>query len=495
MNESVTPTPRSKNWFRLAVVSIALASTPLLTTFCPPVSQLEQVLQRGVLRVSTINSPTTYYEGPTGPTGFAYDLIHAFADELGVEVELTVDPTPAAALDELAEHNVDISAAGIMATPDRRGQFQFGPPVLTVRNQLVYQRGSREPKSLADVDGTLVVGAGSAAEEFLQRAKAQFPNLKWTTTTDAESEELLRQVADGEIDYTVASSDLIAINQRYRPEIAVAFDVGEPQDVAWAFPGGKDASLLHAAESFLSAYGSAELERLRDRHFGHVERVDYVGAVAMAAHVESRLPRYLDAFKAAAQKYDIDWRLLAAIGYQESHWSPEAISETGVRGLMQLTQQTADYLNVANRDDPHESIAGGARYFRYMLDRLPPEIKEPDRTWMALAAYNMGLGHLLDARRLAEMKGGDPNRWVDVRNELPLLTQSRWYSKVKYGYARGYQAMHYVGNIRTYYDMLQWMFRPQTPDPQAAPAEAAPAADKPPPQKEEDPLPIHSPVL
>ena len=162
---------------------------------------------------------------------------------------------------------------------------------------------------------------------------------------------------------------------------------------------------------------------------------------------------------------------------------------------MMLTKDTAKYLKIANRRDPKQSIFGGARYLRDQIDRMPPSITEPDRTWMALAAYNLGRGHLLDAREITAELGGDPDRWVDVRAALPLLTQAKWHSKTRYGYARGHEAVNYVGNIRTYYDILNWITGVET----EIPSGEAPPEQQTPSQREPDPstraLDLESPIL
>ncbi len=170
-------------------------------------------------------------------------------------------------------------------------------------------------------------------------------------------------------------------------------------------------------------------------------------------HVRERLPRYQSLFQQAALLSGTDWRLLAAIGYQESNWDPHAVSPTGVRGIMMLAQDTADELDI-DRTSPAECIQGGALYFQQIRDRLPTQVREPDRTNMALAAYNQGLGHLQDARTLAAQLGGDPNSWHDVRNALPLLADERWFSKVRHGYAAGGEAVRYVLAVREYYERL-----------------------------------------
>ncbi|MEW6167794.1 MAG: membrane-bound lytic murein transglycosylase MltF [Pseudomonadota bacterium] len=495
MNPDAKPTFRwsfLRRIWRLGPLLPVAAGVALVSTCSPRQTVLDEVKALGVLRVATVNSPTTYYIGPAGePVGFEYELVAGFAAWLGVQIELQVAANPPEAADRVLAGEAHVVAAGLGVTAGRERRMLFTRPVQTVVPLLVHTKGTRKPKNLGELEGTLRVVAGSAHAERLQTLRAQYPQLQWEETADVESEELLLAVANGEVDYTIANSDLVAINQRYYPNLRVAFTIADSQPLAWAF-APRDASLRDAAERYLDSVGESELARLRDRYFGHVEQVDAYGALTLATHVETRLPRYRKVFEEAAAATGLDWRLLAAIAYQESHWDPNAVSPTGVRGIMQLTTATAARLAISNREDPVQSILGGSRYFRMLLDKLPPEITEPDRTWLAMVAYNIGYGHLLDVQDLTRQQGGDPHRWLDVRERLPLLTQSKWYRKTKYGYARGHEARSYVGNIRTYYDMLVWM----TGVPATAPEPAPQPPPEPPPEKrEKDPLGIDSPIL
>jgi membrane-bound lytic murein transglycosylase F len=162
-------------------------------------------------------------------------------------------------------------------------------------------------------------------------------------------------------------------------------------------------------------------------------------------------------FQEAAAETGLDWRLLAAIGYQESRWDESATSPTGVQGLMMLTAETAQRVGIRNRRDPRESILGGARYFGVVDRTIPKRIADPDRTWLALAAYNVGYGHLEDARILTQRRGQDPDSWPDVRANLPLLAQERHYRTLRRGYARGWEPVGFVRNVQTYAELLRWM--------------------------------------
>ena len=166
------------------------------------------------------------------------------------------------------------------------------------------------------------------------------------------------------------------------------------------------------------------------------------------------LPDYRRLFLEAQEATGIEWRLLAAVAYQESQWEPLATSETGVRGFMQLTEETARHLGVGDRTDARASVLGAARYLRDLKSRLPERIQEPDRTWLALAAFNIGLGHLEDARVLAQRQKLDPDLWQDVKQALPLLALPEHYEKAKLGYARGGMPVAFVDRVRGYYDIL-----------------------------------------
>jgi len=251
--------------------------------------------------------------------------------------------------------------------------------------------------------------------------------------------------------------------QRFFPQLRVAFTLnpkdknGEilKQKLAWAFPRRGDNSLRAAARKFFEKMESTgELKQLLDRYYGHTERFNYFQITTYHKHIKERLFKYKVHFKRAAKKYDLDWRLLAAVGYQESHWNAKAVSPTGVRGLMMLTLATAKQMKIRDRRDPFQSIKGGAKYLRRMKKKIAIQVSDPDRTWFALASYNVGRLHLEDAMMLTRNRGGDPYKWIDVSRTLPLLTKKKWYTKTRYGYARGYEPVLYVANIRRFYDLL-----------------------------------------
>ena len=418
---------------------------------------LEQVQNSGELRVLTRNAATSFYDTPNGPTGLEYDLTKKFAKHLGVKLKLHTPDSLNDILNDISKGNAHIAAAGLTITKEREKLVKFSVPYQYITQQLIYKSGNVKPKNIFDTKVHLEVMANSSHAEKLLKLKAMNQNLQWFESNNEDALELMHLVSEDMIDYTIGDSNEISLNMRFYPKIRVAFNISKPQPLAWAFPNSSDNSLFNAANKFILALQkSGELDSIIKRHYGHVNNYDYTGTKTFLNHVTRRLPRYQNLFESAAIKNNLDWRLLAAVAYQESHWNQHAVSPTGVRGLMMLTRATAKHLGVQKRTDPNQSIDGGALYIRKLLDKIPKDITEPDRTWMALASYNVGYGHLLDAQMITKKRGGNPKKWIDVKENLPLLRKRQWYKKTRYGYARGSEPVHYVENIRSYYDILAW---------------------------------------
>jgi membrane-bound lytic murein transglycosylase F len=442
-------------------LTVVIASIIFIFNYLPKlgsVSLLEQIRNDGQLIVATRNSPTTYYEDVDGPAGLEYEMAKMFAEDLGVELTLLIPDSFDDLLEKVADNRVHIAAAGLTITEDRKKIFQFGPAYQEITEQLVYNVANKRPRSLARLDGTLEVIANSSHEERLKHLKKSIKDLSWKANHQMESEELLQLVSDDIIEYTIADSNELSLNQRFLINLRVAFDIGAPQSLAWAMPKSDDKSLFREVQKFFKKIKeNGELRRLIERNYGHVEDFDYVGTKIFMRHIETRLPAYRRFFEKAAEQHGLDWRLIAAMGYQESHWDPDAVSPTGVRGIMMLTRKTARDMGIKNRLDPESSIMGGAKYFKKTLQRIDKDITEPDNLWMAMAAYNVGFYHLQDARSITRKLKKNPDRWIDVRTSLPLLAKRKWYKKTRYGYARGWEPVRYVENIRSYYDILKWV--------------------------------------
>ena len=414
----------------------------------------------GEFRVVTRNSPATFYYGPDEPRGIDYELAKGYADRLGVELRIYIADQFWQIFPDVDSGKAHIGAAGLSVTEPRLELVDFGPPYQSIQQQVIYRRGARRPRELADlVGGRVEVLAGSAYVGLLEQARTEEPLLTWVENADDSIEELVRRVATGEIDYTIVDSNIFDLLRHSQPDARAAFNLGPETPIAWALRKTPDSSLRESVSAyFAELHATGELQEILDRYYFDAEDdFDYVGSRAFVRHFHTRLPAYRDLFVQAGLESNVDWRLLAAMAYQESHWNPQAVSPTGVRGMMMLTRTTARMIGVENRTSASESILGGGTYFRQIVNKVPDRIPEPDRTWLAVAAYNVGYGHVEDARIITESQGGNPDSWQDVRERLPLLSDPRWYEHLPRGFARGSEPVLYVDNVRRYYEILLWM--------------------------------------
>jgi membrane-bound lytic murein transglycosylase F len=452
---------------KTAIIIFALA----LSTCSKSPGTLEEILSTGTLQVVTRNSPTTYYRGADGYEGPEYLLANGFAKHLSEKYGQTVTPEFIVVdrfselLSTVEQHDAHLAAAALAITPERQERVAFGPPYQEVQQHLIYRLNSGRPRNFSQLRGKrLEIMAGSSYAETLSEIQAENPAFAWSENPNADITELLVAVEKQQIDYTVTDSSTFDVQRHYMPDLAIAMNLKEKEKLAWAFgKSNSDALIADAREYFAKIRRNGKLDQIKERYYGHTDRFDYVGTRTFIRHHDKLLTDYEDMFRAAAEETGVDWRLIAAIGYQESHWDPEAVSPTGVRGLMMLTTTTARYMGVSDREDPDESILAGARYFARLRDRLS-DIPEPDRTWFALAAYNVGYSHVRDAQRIIRIQGGNPNRWLELKDALPLLAQRKWHSQVPSGYARGWEPVQYVNNIRTYYEILNWLRVDEAPE-------------------------------
>lgn len=422
---------------------------------------VERIRKRGGLVVLTRNAPTTYYEGRDQHIqGFEHDLAVNFAAYLGVTAHFKVFHNTTEILGAIERGEGDLAAAGLMRSDQLKDRFRFGPVYQEVDQQVVCRRGGRRPSNLLQLAKVqLTVGQGEMALERLSELQGIIPNLTWTVAPDLSVEQVLEQVWQSKTDCTVADSNIVAINRRFYPELVVKFPIGATRSLSWVLP--KRALLLQRELTlwFRKIKESGRLDTLFERYYGHInyhhEDYDYVDNRRFMIKMVKNLPLYEKTFRKAGKRYQTPWKLLAAQSYQESHWDPKATSFTGVRGMMMLTQTTAKGLGVKNRLDPIESILAGAWYLADLRRRLPQSIKGPDRTWFALAAYNVGMTHIIDARKLAIKMGKNPDLWRHLQTVLPLLAREKYYKTLKGGYARGSEPVGYVRNIRHYYDLLE----------------------------------------
>jgi membrane-bound lytic murein transglycosylase F len=424
------------------------------------VSLLDKIKKSKKLNVVLLNAPSTYYIGSEGAQGFEYDLLYAYAKHLNVDLNITPAHTVKEALALSKNPNIQITSASLAKTPSREKLYHFGPSYFEVQEQVICNRGmlgsAKFPRDVEDLEGlSIMVGDDTSYSETLSKLKSDGFDINFTTSSEYSTEELLEMVAQHSIDCTVADSNIYSLNLKFFPEIALAFSISPREQLAWLLPKG--AKKLEAdMYAWLNDFNQkGKMTELKDHYYSYVLFFDYYNTKMFYKRIESRLPRYKKYFKSAAKRFGIPWTLLASVSYQESHWNPRAKSFTGVRGLMMLTKHTARLLGVKNRLNPKESIIGGTRHLNQMIKNVPKGVEGENRLKFALAAYNIGMGHIYDAQKLAKKLGLNQNIWSDLKIILPLLSQKRYYRTLKYGYARGAEPVKYVEAIYNYKDILE----------------------------------------
>lgn len=455
----------------LSFVLLALSACNQATDEAPSEKKPSIPRDENVITFVTLNSPSTYYVNSDKEfAGLEYDLAKEFSKYLGDEkqIEFIVADSIENVIATIINKKADIAAADLTATEARKALIQFSIPYHDIQQQVVYNRKkTRKPaRNISElVDKNLVVPAASSFEERLNQIKKKEPKLKWIAREAIHSETIIEHIARGSIQYTIADSHLVSVLKNYYPDIQVAFSLGKPEKIAWGFAKTSNPELISQVNAFFTQIKKdGTLRNIIDRYHGNSNRLKPIDINTFISRSRTRLPEYKKLFKEAQEITNLDWRLLAAISYQESHWDTYSTSPTKVRGLMMLTEATSDRMGVTDRLDPKQSIPAGAKYVNLMIETIPDSVPEPDRTYMALASYNIGYAHVEDARVLAQRLGLNPNSWVDVKKALLKLDDPEHYSKAKYGYCRCTQPVIYVESIRSYFNILTRFEPPHLPE-------------------------------
>ncbi|MCY4044172.1 MAG: membrane-bound lytic murein transglycosylase MltF [Cellvibrionales bacterium] len=389
-----------------------------------------------------------------GTIGLQIELAQLYAEEHNFRISFISAKGEEDLIKKLQQGKADI---GILEFPSY-AELTKSPDILSSHTQVIYKRGSLRPLSFEDLAEKRVTAHDSPRfRKQAQFIQAHYPQVTFEFSPKTQL-QLLKEINQGKLAFgLIDSATFIHLRSRFH-RTKVAFDAFYPESINWILAPHLNEKTINQTDDFFSSIkANGTFSHIKDKYFGHTQKAKPLSSVTFFSRVEQRLPQYQDLIEQIAEKHQIDWRLLAAISYQESHWNPRAKSPTGVRGMMMLTLPTAKELGVKNRLDPAESLDGGAKYLNYILGRLD-DVAEPDKTWLALAAYNVGFGHLQDARKITEFHGDDPNRWSDIQRYLPLLEKKDWYSYTTHGKARGREPVNYVRHIRHFKELLEWQF-------------------------------------
>lgn len=453
---------RTKRW----IILVPALAVVIALTGCgrdPPSPGRIDPVELGRLVAAIVPGPDTYFMDAEGkPAGFEYDLLKRFANSLNVSLELRImrEHDDAIRAGEMATvHVVAIGANGIPPP----GPLVAGPPYQSVQPVLVYRIDEPQPLNWRDLEEQPVLTTPDQpiAEFAADDSKIREVSIRFAPVPSPR--KLAESMVAGAAHYGILYRHTLAILRNVYLDIDAAFPIGRARELRWRSPKSNIALSDKVERYFALIKKDGTLARLLDRYYGHTQRVDAQAAEAFQDKIKRLLPTLREMFQGAQQSTGIEWRLLAAIAYQESQWDPRATSPTNVRGMMMLTEDTSAQLKVTDRLDPAQSIAAGAQLVAQLKQLVPERIREPDRTWIALAAFNLGYAHVEDARVLAQQQKLNPDSWTDLKKVLPLLAKPEFAAKAKRGFARGGQAVIFVENVRAYYDILTQLEQPHRP--------------------------------
>ena len=419
-------------------------------------SKLKQIKSNGILRIALVADPPRYFPNKVKERGYDFELVSHYATSIDVELEIIKTNTSDEIIFLLNQGKVDIGILGSSPEFDQKNIEN----VVTYNNSKWYVIGNRAnrqlPKSIDSIEpNTMIVANGSNASFMLHSIGEDYPSLLWDELKNTNVRSILERINENHSKISIISEDIYAYYQYLFPETKKIFVLPIKYPSRWLVKNNNNLSFLYSINSFFNKYKqNGKLEKIGKTYYEHLSAFDYVDIRYYLKRIDKKLPKYKKYFVEAAKNSALDARIIAAVSYQESHWNRKARSPTGVRGMMMLTLDTAKRVGVKNRLNAKQSIFGGAKYLKILYESFSNTIEEPDRLWFTLAAYNIGLGHVEDARTITKSQGDNPNSWIDVEKHIPKLSQKKWYKKTRHGFARGYEPIEFVRRVRRYYDIL-----------------------------------------
>ncbi|WP_084067798.1 membrane-bound lytic murein transglycosylase MltF [Desulfocicer vacuolatum] len=455
-----------ENYFLLALFLLLISGLVVVCIYIETpqknadTNALSRILKKKKIRFITDNNGNAYYTYRGESMGFEYELARAFADFLDVELEV-LTPGWNSMISMLETGKGDFIGAALTITQRRQVNLLFSQPYMQVQQQLIYHKTTPGIKTLEDLKGkTVHVRRNTSYHDCLEKLKESGIDLNIALLDNTPSEEIIGMVAAKKIDYTVADSNIAQLNRRYYPDIVIGMAIKGVEFLGWAV-NPREIKLMDRINLFFySINKTGYYQKLVQTYYGNLDNFDYFDVKKFHKRLETRFPKYRKYIIQESFKYGFDWRIVAALVYQESHFDPLARSFTGVRGLMQVTASTAREMGISNRLNPVQSLRAGIKYLHVMYQKFD-DIEDPDEKLLfAIGSYNVGYGHVRDAQRLAIKESLDPLKWASLEKTLPLLSKRKYYRKTRHGYARGWEPVRHVQQILMYYDILKKKLAP-----------------------------------
>ncbi|QZT36545.1 transporter substrate-binding domain-containing protein [Halosquirtibacter xylanolyticus] len=430
--------------------------------------ELEQIQVSGTLKVVIDYNSINYFIYRGQPMGFQYDILHLLSDDMGVSLDIRVSNNIKETFDLLDSGTVDLIAKNLTITKSRKAKVLFTYPLLSSRQVLVQPKPESWRKMASkEVDEHLIRDVRDLAEKtvYVQKNTAFYKRLNSLSDEIGEDinivtdslhgvEQLIGMVANGKVPMTVCDEEVARLNQAYYENLDISTPVSFTQDMAWAVRSNSTALNEYISKWLLDFSKTRQYKMLYAKYYTSKRSRRYTANVSKSA-TSDHLSSYDDIIKEASKNIEWDWRLVASVVYQESNFNPDAESWAGAVGLMQLMPETADRYEITDLKNPEQNVYAGTRFLAWLDSYFMDHISDPkERVKFVLASYNIGLGHILDARRLANKYGKDMNTWDD--NVAPFLLKkslSKYYKDpvVKWGYCRGTETTNYVQNVMERY--------------------------------------------
>jgi Predicted soluble lytic transglycosylase fused to an ABC-type amino acid-binding protein len=414
---------------------------------------LARVQERGEIVVLTTEDPLIYSQSRKSRSGIDYDLLQSFADYYNLKMRFKTLPNEQAVVLALSQGEGDLAAARLK-TPDSPGGFLIGPAYEESHLSLFCQK-KLKIENVRDLNGKKVALLSKDNNPGIANRLTQLaPGTEVVLLNDQKYQTVFKDLSKKTYDCAIAENISGSYYVRLHTSVENVSPVTDNFSMSWILtPDNTD--LLYLMQAwYQKASRDDEIMRIMDRYKAYLSTLDSRDTVKFIRSIREVLPEYRKAFKEAALEHNLPWQLVASVAYQESHWNPDARSFTGVRGLMQLTTDTALHVGIEDRTDPLQSIWGGSKYLRYLIDKMPQQLNQKDRLALALAAYNVGYAHLRDAQKLAERMGRNPYSWHHLREVLPLLADPDYAEQLEYGPARGYETVDFVERVRSFYSLM-----------------------------------------
>ena len=440
---------------RIFIIAIVVSAFLYVINNYHPFYQndLKRIKKNDQINIAIRFGPTSYYQIKNKNIGYTYNITKEFAKYLGVDLIIHPIDNTEKALSYLNTRKVDILADyGVYENVNL--SYVYNKVNLYIVYNSIYSNKPANKENIKD-NSIEIINSPIITKSLLEHDIASTKiNINYEKNIDA----IINALRVGEVKYTILNSDELMIYQKYFPEIKIAFQIKTDSPITWALPKDTGSGIENKiSEFFTEMLKTNKISLIHRNHFSDKLNYSFVGSKSFINDLVNIFPLYEFYFKKYSKQYNHDWRLLASIGYQESRWNKDAVSYTGVRGLMMLTKDTSRELGIEDRTNPIQSINGGAKYLNKLLKKIPDNINPKEKIWFAIGAYNIGLGHINDAIILANQDNIIIKNWSEIEPYLLKLSQSKFYKKTKYGYARGWETVKYVQNIRQYYDILVFL--------------------------------------